>query len=50
VQKEKFLNFFDTKVVVEGPAVLEFLDFDLDQILKDYRIEDVSLEHFARAR
>lgn len=50
VQKEKFLNLFDTKVVAEGPAVLKSLGFDLDQILKDYRIEDVSLEQFARAR
>jgi arylsulfatase A-like enzyme len=50
VHKEKFLNFFDTQVVARGPAALKSFDPDLDQILKDYRIEDVSLADFAKTR
>jgi hypothetical protein len=50
VQKEKFLNFFDTQVVAQGPAALKSFDLDLDQILKDYRIEDISLEDFTKTR
>jgi hypothetical protein len=50
VQKEKFLNFFDTQVVAHGPAVLKSLDFDLNQILKNHRIEDASLESFPKTR
>jgi len=46
VRKERFSNYFDTQTVVTGPAALESLDFDLDQILKDYKIQDVSLKTF----
>jgi arylsulfatase A-like enzyme len=50
VHKEKFLNFFDTQVVARGPAALKSFDLDLDQILKDYRIKDVSLNDFTKTR
>ncbi len=46
VQKEKFLNFFDTRIVASGPAVLKSLDFDLDQILRDYGIDGITLDDF----
>jgi glucan phosphoethanolaminetransferase (alkaline phosphatase superfamily) len=50
VQKEQFLNFFDTEIVSRGPDALKSFDIDLDQILRDYRIEDVSLEDFTKTR
>jgi hypothetical protein len=46
VKKEKFSNYFDTQTVATGPAALESSDFDLNQILKDYKIQDVSLKTF----